>query len=214
MIDLDWRRSPVDGYSRTQAKAVFDRHSEPGKQRSREATETPAWGNAGVTMMQVLGNLSIFTLLSCRVRGFPDVMVGTHEDQMIGMIEEVPDRLDFGLGSRVTGSERVEADDHDGVGVRNRRIVERCFDPSIAHTFDLDDGIARQCFSLFGESGEIRLLDVVEETPDTRIDIVAARQTLELRIEKPAQLEYRWKAIVNHGEWRSGLCRATPGKIE
>jgi hypothetical protein len=30
MIDLDRRRSPVDGYGRTQAKAVFDRHSEPG----------------------------------------------------------------------------------------------------------------------------------------------------------------------------------------
>lgn len=133
-IDLDRRRSPVGGYGRTQAKAVLDRRSEPGQQRSREAAETLAWGNAGVAMVQVLGNLSVFSLLSCRVRGFPDVMVRTHEDQMIGTIEEAPDRLDFRLGRRLTGSKGVEADNHDGVGFRNQRIDERCFDLSLTRS--------------------------------------------------------------------------------
>jgi hypothetical protein len=99
-------------------------------------------------------------------------------------------------------------------GVRDQSIVERRRDAIVAHTFDLDDGIARQCFGLFGESGEIRLLDMVEETPDTRIDIVAACQALELRIEEPAQLEDCRKPIVNHGERRTCLSGAAPGKIE
>ncbi|MGD0104121.1 MAG: hypothetical protein ABSC06_08800 [Rhodopila sp.] len=214
MIDLDRCRSPVVGYGRTQAKAVFDRHPEPGQQRSRESAESLAWGNAGVAMVPVLGDLPVFSFLSRRVRGFPDVMVGTDEDQMIGTIKEAPDRLDFGVSRRLTGSEGVEADDHDGVGVGNQRIVQRCFGSIVAHAFDLDDGIAGQCFGLFGESGEIRLLDMVEETPDTLIDVVAARQALKLLIEEPAQLEHRGKATVNHGEWRACFCRATPGEIE
>jgi hypothetical protein len=56
-VDLDRRRSPVGDYGRTQAKAVFDRHSEPGQERSREASEILAWGNAGVAMVQMLGDL-------------------------------------------------------------------------------------------------------------------------------------------------------------
>ena len=110
-----------------------------------------------------------------RVRRFADVVVGTHEDQMVGIFEKAPDRLDFRRGRRLIGAERVEADDNDGVGVRNQRCVEQRLGSVVAHAFGLDDGIPRQCFGLFGEGGEIRLLDVVEEAADARIDTVAAR---------------------------------------
>jgi hypothetical protein len=40
----------------------------------------------------------------------------------IGTIEEPSDRLDFRLGRHLTGSEGVEADNHDGVGVGDQCI--------------------------------------------------------------------------------------------
>jgi hypothetical protein len=57
-------------------------------------------------------------------------------------------------------------------------------------------------------------LDVIEEARDPLISVGGVRELLELRIEEPAQLEHRWKAIVDDSERRAGLSRAAPGKIE
>jgi hypothetical protein len=36
----------------------------------------------------------------------------------------------------------------------------------------------------------------------------------EFRIKEPAQLENRWKAIVDYGEWCTSLRWTAPGEIE
>jgi hypothetical protein len=88
VIDLGRRRSPVGGCSRPQAKAIFDWHAKPGEQRAREAAETLTGRNGGIAMVQVFYDLSRFTILRCRVRGLPDVMMWTDKDQMIGIVEK------------------------------------------------------------------------------------------------------------------------------
>jgi hypothetical protein len=134
-------------------------------------------------MVQVFCDLSRFTILPCRVCGLSDVMMWTDKDQMIGIVEESPDCLDLHPNRHLRGAERVEADDNDGIDVRNQRFVELRLDTIIAHPFDLDDRAACQCFGLLNESQEIRLLDVVEEATDPLIDKIAIRQSLEFRIE-------------------------------
>ncbi|MEJ1958251.1 MAG: hypothetical protein WDM70_01345 [Nitrosomonadales bacterium] len=59
------------------------------------------------------------TFLPLRVGGFADVVMGTDEDQMIGIIEELPDCLDFHAIYYLPGPERVETDDNNGVDVLN-----------------------------------------------------------------------------------------------
>jgi hypothetical protein len=145
-------------------------------------------------MVEVFCDLSQFTILPCRVCDLPDVMMWTDKDQMIGIVEESSACLNL----------------RPPPG-RNQRLVELRFDTSSPTR--PDDRAARQCFGLLNESQEIRLLDVVEEARDPLIDMVAIRQPLEFRIEEPAQLEYRWKAIVDDGEWCTCLCRAGQSRV-
>ncbi len=213
-VDLDGRGSAVGGHGRTQAEAVFDRHAEPGEQAAREAAEALARRNAGIAMVQMLGDLPVLAGLPGGLRGFPDVMMRADEDRMIGIVEEAPDRRDFRLGRHLAGAEGVEADDDDGVRVRNCCVVEQRRGAVLVHAFDLDDGMLGQRAGQLGESGEIRLLDVVEEASDALIDIAAVRQALISGIEEPAQLEDRREAIFDDGQWRARLRRMAPGKIE
>ena len=164
--------------------------------------------------MQMFCNLPLFTILPRCVCCLPDVMMWTDEDKMIGIVEKSSDCLYLGLSRHLSGAEGVEADNDDGIDVRNQRLVELPFDTVVAHPFDLDHRVAGQCFGLLNKSREVRLLDVIEETTDTLIEMAAIRQSLELRVEKPTQFKYRWKAIVNDSEWRPGLCRAAPGEVE
>ncbi len=206
-VDLGRRRSPVGSRSGPQAEAIVDRHAEPGKQRPREATKPLPRGNSVIAMVQIFDDLSIDTFLSRRVVGFADVVMGTDEDQMIGIVEEPPDGLDLHGSGLLPGPERIEADDDKGIDALNQGIVERRLEAAIVDTFDLDDTIARQLFGELGEGKEVRFLNVIEKSGDTLLDMVSIRQTLEFRIENPSQLENRRKAIFDDREWRASLLR-------
>jgi hypothetical protein len=156
-INLGGRRTPVRRRRGPQPEAIFDRRAEPGKQCTREASETLAGRNGAIAMVQVLRDLSPFAISRFCVCGLPDVVMRADEDQMIGIVEEPPDRLHLSLTRRLGGAEGVEADDDDGVDVSDQRCVERSFGAVVVYTFDLDDGPARQGFDLLDESGEIRL---------------------------------------------------------
>jgi hypothetical protein len=140
-------------------------------------------------------------------------MMGTNEDQVIGVIEEMPDRLHFRRACRLSGAERIEADDHNAVDTVERDI-ERRHCARIVYALDLNDLAARQPLGLFGKRLEIRLLDEIQKAGDALIGLIAIRQSFELGVKEPAQLENRWKTIVNHGKWRAGLRWTAPGEIE
>jgi hypothetical protein len=55
---------------------------------------------------------------------------------------------------------------------------------------------------------------VVQEAGNTWVNMVTIRQPFKFWVEKPAQLENRWKAILNDRERSAGLGRTAPGEIE
>jgi hypothetical protein len=127
---------------RPQTEAILHGYAEPGQQRAREAAETLPGRNGVVAMMPILGELSLETPLFDRTPGFPDVMMGTNEDQVIGVVEEMPDRLHFRRACRLLGAERIEADDHNAIDTVERDI-ERRHCARIVYALDLNDLAAR-----------------------------------------------------------------------
>ena len=139
--------------------------------------------------------------------------MGTNEDQVIGIVEEMPDRVDFRRGCCLIGAQRVEADHHDAIDPVERAI-ERGHCAIIGDAFDLNDRMARQRFGLFGKDLEIWFLDVVQKASDALIDMATVRQRLKFRVKKSAQFEHRWKAIVDDDERCTGLRWSAPREIE
>jgi hypothetical protein len=212
-INLDVRRRPLRGRRGPQTEAIFDRYAEPSQQGAREAAETLPGRNGVVAMVPMFGDLAFNAILSHRTRSFSDVVMGTNEDQVIRVIEEMPDRLNFHSGCRLSGAQRVEADDYDAIDAHERAIERRpC--AIICDAFDLNELVACQCLGLFGEDLEIRFLDVIQKACDTLINLAGIRQLLEIWIKETPQLENRWEAIIDDGEWRAGFRWAAPGEIE
>jgi hypothetical protein len=212
-ISLDRCRHPVRRRRRPQTEAIIDGYTEPSQQCACEAAETLSGWNAMVAMVPIFGELVLNAVLSHRAHCFSDVVMGTNEDQVIGVIEEMPDRIDFRLGCSLIGAQRVEADHHDAIDA-SERAIERRHCAIIGDAFDLNDRMSRQSFGLFGKGLEIRFLDVVQKTGDALIDMGAIRQTFEFRVKKSAQLEDRWKAIFDNGKWCTDLTWSAPREIE
>ncbi len=133
--------------------------------------------------MQMLGELPVGTVLLHTIFDLADIVMGTDEDEVVGIGEEAPDRLHFSAGRCLIGPERIEADDDDGIDMLDQRIIEERPHAIIALTLDLDDGIACQFLGQRGEGREIGLLDVIQEAGDALIDVRAVRQRLELGVE-------------------------------
>ena len=104
-----------------------------------------------------------------------------HEADFYGRVELIvfrlgcltpfdPSNLDPQLRTRFWGGiKRVENSEWGQCSTpKGVKQPSRFTDP-----FNLDDVIARQCFSVLDESGESRLQDMVEETRDAPINIVA-----------------------------------------
>ena len=128
-----------------------------------------------VPVVSMFGKLSFSAILAHRLGNFADIVMGTNEDEVIGVIEEMFDRLDFRRACCLTGAQRVETNDYDAIDAVERAIEGRhC--AIIGDAFDLNDFVARQRFRLFGEGLEIRLLDVVQKSADSLINFVAVRQ--------------------------------------
>jgi len=212
-IYLDGRWRPVRSGRWPQTEAIIDGYAEPSQQSAREAAETLPRRNAMVAMVAIFGELEFKAILFHRTRGFSDVVMGTNEDHVIGVIEEMPDRLDFRRGCHLIGAQRVEADHYDGINA-GERAVERRHCSIISDAFDLNDLMARLRFGLLGKGLEVRFLNVVQKAGDALINMAAIRQTFEFRLKKSAQLENRWKAIFDDREWCTGLCRSAPSEIE
>jgi hypothetical protein len=211
-IDLDGCWRPVRR-RRPQTKAIIDRYAKPSEQCAREAAETLPGRNGVVAMVPIFGELAFNAVLSHRTYSLADVVMRTNEDQVIGVIEEMPDRINFRRCCRLMGAQRVETDHHDAIDTVEPAI-ERRHCAIIGDAFDLNDRTARQRFGLFGEGLEIRFLDVVQKARDALIDMAAIRQAFECRVKKSAQFEYRWKAIVDDKERRTGLRGSAPCEIE
>jgi hypothetical protein len=218
-VNLDRCGRPVRRRRRPQTEAILDRHSEPSQQRPREAAETLAGRNGPVTVVLVFSDLPIETSLPPRIRvlsgtyGLSDIMMRTNEDHVVGVIQEIPDRLDFGRACRLLGAERVEADDHNTIDALEDTI-ERGHCAIIVDAFDLNDLAPGQRFGLFGEHLEIRLLNVVQKTRNALIDLVGIRELFEFRVEEPTQFENCRKTIVDDGKRRSRFRWTAPGKVE
>ena len=139
--------------------------------------------------------------------------MGTNEDQVIRVIEELPDRLDFCSACRLPGAQRVEADDYDAIDAVEPAI-ERRHCAIIGDALALNDLVVRQRFGLFGEGLEIRFLDVIQKAGDALINLAGIRQSFEFWIKETAQLENRGKAIIDHGERSTGFRSTAPREIK
>jgi hypothetical protein len=93
-----------------------------------------------VAMVQILGELAFNAVLSRGSRCRADVVMGTNEYQVIGIVEEMLDRLDFGRGCNLIGAERVEADHHNVHA--GKRAIERRHCTVIGNALDLNDSLA------------------------------------------------------------------------
>jgi hypothetical protein len=60
-----------------------------------------------------------------RSYSFSDVMMRTYENEVIGIVEEIFDCLDFRRGCRLIGAHRVETDHHDAIDAIERLIERR-----------------------------------------------------------------------------------------
>ncbi len=185
MIDLDSRRRPIRCRRRPQTEAIIDGYAKRSQQCPRQATETLPRRDAMIAMMHMFDDLAFDAGRSHRIRSLPDVVMGTNEDQVIGVIEETPDRLDFRRSCRLIGAQRVEADDHDAIDAIDHR-VERRHCAIIGDAFDLIDVVSRKRFCLFGECLKVGFLDMVQESGDALINVTLSRQFLEFRIKEPA----------------------------
>jgi hypothetical protein len=167
-----------------------------------------------VAVVPIFGELPFSTVFSHRITGgFSDVVMGTNEDQVIGVIEEMPDRLHFRRGCRLFGAEGVKADYHDGIDA-GKSAIERGHRAIISDAFDLNDRIACQRLGLFDESLENWFLNMVQKAGDALIELAAVRQPFKFRKKEPAQLEDRWKPIVDYRKWCTSLGRTAAAEIE
>jgi hypothetical protein len=118
--------------------------------------------NAQIAMVPIFGELALSTVLSHRTRDLSDIVMRANEEQMIGVIKEMSDRLHFRRGCRLIGSERIEADYHDAIDA-GESPVERCHCAIIGDAFNLKDRPPGQRLGLLDEGLEIRfsLIDAV-----------------------------------------------------
>jgi hypothetical protein len=136
-------------------------------------------------MMPIFGELTLNAALRHRTLCLSDIVMGTNEDQVIRIIEEMPHSLDFRRGCRLASAERIEAD-YDNAIDAVERAIERRHGTVITGAFDLNDLMTRQSFGLFGKSLKVRFLDVVQEARDALVNLGAIRQAFELWVEEPA----------------------------
>jgi hypothetical protein len=212
-VNLRRCRRPVRRRGWPEPEAIIDGYAESSQQCAREAAEPLSGWYGVVTMMPIFGELPLDAALRYRTLGLSDIVMRTNEDQMIGVIEETPNRLDFRRACRLAGAERIEAD-YDNAIDAVQRAIERRHRAIFTGAFDLNDLMTRQGFGLFRKPLEVRFLDVVQKAGDALVNLGAIRQALEFRVEEPAQFENRWEAILDDGKWRAGLCWAAPGEIE
>jgi hypothetical protein len=212
-VNLDRGRRPLRRRRRPQPEAILDRYAEPSQQCAREAPESLPGRHARVAMVQMFGELACFALLSHRTGSFSDVVMRANEDQVIRVIEKMPDRLHFRSACRLLGAQRVEADDYDAIDAVEPAI-ERRHCAIIADALDLNDLVARQRFGLFSEGLKIRFLDVIQKAGDALINLAGIRQSFEFWIKETAQLENRGKAIIYHGEGSTGFRSTAPREIK
>ncbi len=212
-LNLDGCRCAIRRRRRSQTEAVLNRYAEPTQQRPRETPESLSGRDAMVTVVTKFRELEFTVLLYARALRLSDVVMGTNENQVIGMVEEAFDRLYFRRGCSLIGAQRVEADHDDAIDTVEGAIESRQ-GAIIGDAFDLYDRMAGQKLGLFGKGLEIGFLYMVQKSGDTLVDGVVVRQHFEFWIKKPAQLEYGGKAIFDDTQSGTGLRWTAPREIE
>ncbi len=107
-----------------QSEAVVNRHAETGEKRSREASEPLPRRNRHVSMMEMLRDLTFRACFGLQTWGLADVVVRTNKNEVIGILQESPERFDLRGGCSLTGPERIEADHYERVDRRKKEVID------------------------------------------------------------------------------------------
>src|SRR5277367_4394313 len=145
--------------------------------------------------------------------GAADIVMGTNDKRVAGMVEKRPDGSDFRFACLLFCSGRVEADDDERRDAVEKFGVERA-QARISPAFRAPHGISSPGRSQFGEHLEIRELYVVEKSANALIVFLRIGELLHPWPEDSAQFEQRRKSILQCGKRCADLIGATPGEIQ
>jgi hypothetical protein len=165
-------------------------------------------------VVQEIRDLAFHALVVGKLGDTADVVMRADEDQVIRLREEAAESLDLGVACLLTGADRVEADDDQGVGCIENACIERGQAAVSGAAFDLQHRLAGLGSRLFDKGGKIPLHDVIEEARHALVKPGRIRQFLESGVAQPAAFEQGRKPVLDHRERGADLALPAPGVVQ
>jgi hypothetical protein len=207
---LDRSRGSIALRSGMQPEAVLHAYAEPCQKRASESAEALLGRNRLISMVQEVHYLPFQSLVMWQIGYVTDVVVGTDEDKMVWVREELANSLHFSAARILAGAKRVEADDDERIGCIEKSRIEFGLSAIVGHPLDLDDRMTGLRAGLFHKRGEVLPHDMIQEAADALVKASRVRKRFKSRVEHPSALKERRKPVFDNFEWRADLSGSAP----